>query len=582
MKTFFTTLFIMILTSPLFAVTDPTVLLQTMTLNNPFPLPFQVNVTFSEPVAGFFPADVIVSNGSTVSMTGSSCQPNYVLTIQPTDAGAITVLIPANAAVSVTTGARNQASNLLSIPSAVVGNPSVTLQSATLSNPFPLPFQVNVTFSEPVAGFFPADVIVSNGSTVSMTGSSCQPNYVLTIQPTDAGAITVLIPANAAVSVTTGARNQASNLLSIPSAVVGNPSVTLQSATLSNPFPLPFQVNVTFSEPVVGLVPAGVNVTNGSVASIAGSSGQSNYILSIQPTATGVVTVAIPAGSVVSLSSGTPNMASNLLTIPGLNPALRPASNFDLKTWSLTLPLPPGSQNNAISIGQATLNGTPGANNGYTNAPYFFTDPVSGAMNMFAPLNGGTTPGSEFPRCEFYEILPGSSAYWKLSTFASNSLSASLLVSQVAPAEKRVIVGQIHDKGNTDSLGQTASNSPLLKLYYDRDALDPNNDTCNGCIYAQIRTTPAQSSFLKIVNLARNIPLNTIFRYNITLLRDGTLTITANNGSAVIKLSTSTNNTIGWGSQQLYFKAGVYNLEFSSSSTQGGAAGFFSLQVAHT
>ena len=463
-----------------------------------------------------------------------------------------------------------------------VTGPSVTLQTTTLNNPFPLPFQVNVTFSEPVAGFFPADVIVTNGTAVSMTGNTCQPNYVLTIQPTAAGSVTISIPANAAVSIITGEPNQASSLLTIPPAVLVNPNVTLQTTALSNPFPLPFQVSATFSEAVVGLVPSGINVTNGNVTSIVGNSGQANYILTIQPAATGDVTVFIPAGSVVSVSSGAFNNASNLLTILGLNPALRPASNFNLKQWSLTLPLPLGSLNNAISIGQTTLNGTPNANNGYTNAPYFFTDPISGAMNFFAPINGGTTPGSEFSRCELYEILPGASAYWKLSTFASNSLMASLLVSQVAPTEKRVIIGQIHDKGNTDSLGHTASNSPLLKLYYDRNALDPNSSVCNGCVYAQIRKTPAQSSFLKIVNLAKNIPLNTIIKYNITLLRDGSLIITVNNLSTVIKLSTSTDNTIGWGSQQLYFKAGVYNLEFGSSNTLGGAASFYALQVAHT
>ncbi|HBI21580.1 MAG TPA: hypothetical protein DDY37_03180 [Legionella sp.] len=472
---------------------------------------------------------------------------------------------------------------ILSSPLFAFTGPTVTLQTMTLNNPFPLPFQVNVTFSEPVAGFFPASVMVTNGSVVSMTGNSCQPNYVLTVQPTGEGSVTIFIPADAAVSVTTGEPNQVSSLLTIPSAIAGHPSVTLQTATLRNPFPLPFQVNVTFSEAVVGLATAGINVTNGSVASITGSSsGQANYVLTIQPTAIGLVTVAIPAGSVVSLSTGASNLASNLLTIPGLSPHQRPASNFDLQRWSLTLPLPLGSQNNAISIGQATLNGTPGANNGYTNAPYFFTDPVSGAMNMFAPLNGGTTPDSEFSRCELYEILPGPSAYWTLSTFASNSLSASLLVSQVAPAQNRVIIGQLHDKGNTDSLGHTASNSPLLKLYYDRAAFDPNNSICNGCIYAQIRKTPAQSSFLKIVNLAKNTPLNTIFRYNVTLLRDGTLIITINNLSTVIKLNTSSDNTIGWGAQQLYFKAGVYNQETGSSNTQGGAASFFSLQVAHT
>jgi hypothetical protein len=249
--------------------------------------------------------------------------------------------------------------------------PTVSLQTTTLNNPFPLPFQVNVTFSEPVAGFFPADVMVTNGTIVNMSGNSCQPNYVITIQPTAAGSVTVLVPANAAISVATGTPNQASSLLTIPPAIIVDPSVILQTSTLSNPYPLPFQVNVTFSEAVVGLVPAGVTVTNGTVASIVGNSGQSSYILNIQPTATGSVTVMIPAGSAVSLSTGSPSKASNLLTIPGLNPNLRPASNFNLKQWSLTLALPLGSMNNAISIGQATLNGTPNANNGYTNAPYF-------------------------------------------------------------------------------------------------------------------------------------------------------------------------------------------------------------------
>ncbi|MDP3706263.1 MAG: polysaccharide lyase family 7 protein [Legionellaceae bacterium] len=299
-------------------------------------------------------------------------------------------------------------------------------------------------------------------------------------------------------------------------------------------------MNVTFSEPVAGFFPEDVIVTNGTVVSLIGNSCQLNYVITIQPTTSGTVTVLIPANAAMSLTTGELNQASSLLTIPGLNPAQRPASNFDLKTWSLTLPLPLGSKSNDISIGQATLNGTPGANNGYTNTPYFFTDTISGAMNMFAQINGGTTPGSEFSRCEFYEVLPGSSAYWKLSTFARNSLSASLLVSQVAPLQKCVVVGQIHDKGDTDTLGHTASNSPLVKIYYDRDAFDPNSSVCNGCVYAQIRTKPAQSSYLKIVHLAKNIPLNTIFKYNITLLRDGTLTITANNVSTVVKLKTST------------------------------------------
>ena len=538
-------------------------------------------MTFSEPVAGFFPAGVNVTNGTVVGITGNSCQPNYVITIQPTGPGNITVFIPVNSAISVITGESNQASNLLTIPAAIVIGPTVTLQTSTLSNPFPLSFQVNVTFSEAVTNFVPSGVNVTNGTVTSITGNSGQANYVMTIQPTTVGDVDVIIPANSVVSVNTGAQNQASNLLTIPAAVVTGPTVTLQTSTLSNPYPSTFPVNVIFSERVRGFDLTDVNVTNGTVVSITGNICQLNYVMVIQPNGAGPVTAIIPANSVMSLATGAPNQTSNLLSISGLNPNLRPASNFNLNNWNLNLPLPLGSKSNPLSIGQPALSGTPGLNNGYTNQPYFFTDPVTGAMNFFAPLNGGTSSINGNSKSALYERLPGPSSYWKLSTFASNSLTASLLVSQVPPLMKRIVIGQIHYKGNTDSFGNTASDSPFVKLYYDMNAVDPDNNRCNGCVYAQIRTTPSQSSYLPIVNLIQDIPLNTIFMYKLTLLRDGTLTIKANDASTTIKVSASANNTIGFGAQDLYFQAGVINQENGTSNVLGGAASFYSLEVTH-
>lgn len=338
---------------------------------------------------------------------------------------------------------------------------------------------------------------------------------------------------------------------------------------------------MTFSEPVAGFFPEDVTVTNGTVVSITGSACQSDYVMVIQPNGAGAVSALIPANSVASVATGASNQASNLLSLSGLDPNLRPASNFNLNSWNLSLPLPLGSKSNPISIGQPTLSGTPGMNNGYTSQLYFFTDLVTGAMNFFAPLNGGTSSVNGYSNSELYEILPGASAYWKLSTFSSNSLTASLLVSQIPPSMKKIVIAEIHDTGNTDRYGHSASNSPFVKLYYDLNAIDPNNNYCNGCIYAQIRTTPAQSSYLKIVNLIQDIPLNTIFMYNLTLLRDGTLTIKANNASTTIKVSTSDNNTIGWAAQYLYFKAGVINLESGTSNVLGGVASFYSLEVTH-
>lgn len=365
----------------------------------------------------------------------------------------------------------------------------------------------------------------------------------------------------------------------LPLHAATNPKVTLKTVSLGYPFTQPFMVNAVFSEAVVGFGVAQVSVTNGTVIRVVGDNCQPNFTITIQPIAPGAIKLVIPANAVVSLSSGLPNVASNVLSIMGLNPRLPPASNIDLSKWNLTLPLPLGHKSNAISIAQVTLNGTPSLNNGYSNSPYFFTDPVTGGMNFMVPLNGATTPGSNYSRCELREVLSGANPSWKLSTFASNKLTASLLVNHVPPIEKRFVIGQIHDQGDTDNLGHIASNSPLVKFYYDANDLDPNQNPCHGCIYGQVRKTPSQSSFLKIVNLVQNIPLNTLFMYQITLLRDGTLTMTANQSSTTILLSTSTNNTIGWGAQNLYFKAGSYNLEHDS--VEGGADSFYSLQVLH-
>ena len=370
--------------------------------------------------------------------------------------------------------------------------------------------------------------------------------------------------------------------LLMPILVAGvNPTVSLQTATASNPYPHSFALAVTFSEPVVGFSATSLAVANGTVASIAGADCQPSFSVVIQPTAVSGVKLVIPAGVVTSLSSGALNLMSNTINLLGLNPSLPPSSNFDLKRWSLTLPLPLDRLNDAISIGEITLNGVPSTNTGYSNPPYFFTDPMTGAMNFFAPLNGGTTPNSAFARSELLEVLPGSSPTWKLSTFASNTLSASLLISEVPPIEQRMVIGQIHDKGTTDGFGNRASNSPFVKVYYDSNPLDPNKNVCNGCVYAQIRIAPSQSGFFPIVNLINNVPLNTVFDYQVVLLRDGTLTIQANGIATTTKVSSSNNNRIGWGAQNLYFKAGVYNLERSKSTTLGGAAGFYSLQVNH-
>jgi len=371
-------------------------------------------------------------------------------------------------------------------------------------------------------------------------------------------------------------------MLVLASPLFANPdlNVSLQTAALGYPYTQPFKVYVTFNEPVTGFDETLVNIVNASITNTQNIS-QTSFVLSITPTMPGPITLFIPANLVKSLATGSSNHASNKLNIMALDPILNPSSNFDLSTWTLTLPLDLGDIGNAISIGTATLVGYPSLNTGYSNPPYFFTDTVTGSMNFFAPLDGATTPNSVFPLSELSEVVPGPTpATWTLNAYESNSLTASVLVTQVPPG-KRIILGKIQDKGTSDASGLAMPKKALVKLFYDLNPLDPNGKPCNGCIYARIRPVPAQDTVLKTVTLANNTPLNKLFIYRITLLRDGTLTVKINRTSTTYDLNTSTDNTVGWGTQQLFFKAGVYVPESGTSDSIGGAAKFYSLQIKH-
>lgn len=360
-----------------------------------------------------------------------------------------------------------------------------------------------------------------------------------------------------------------------------DPLVTLQVDALGTPYMVPFKVYATFSEPVTGFGKSAVNVDNAIVTSVSGSKTQ--YVINFSAKTPGTINIIIPANVVRSLSTGTVNRASNKLVMTALNPISNPSSNFDLSQWILSLPLPLGSIDGSVSISNSTLVGYPSLNTGYSNPPYFFTDLTTGSMNFFAPLHGATTPGSLHPRSGLMEQvqLPGLNTYWLLSSFETNVLGASLLVSQVPPS-KRMVIGAIRDKGTTDASGQPVAKKPLVKIFYDLNALDPNGRSCNGCLYVQVRAIPAQNLYLKTVTLLRNAPLNKLFQYRIKLLRDGTLSIKINDATVVYKLNTSPDNTVGWGSQEMFFTAGVNIFDSGTSNSQGGAANFFSLTVKHT
>lgn len=257
-----------------------------------------------------------------------------------------------------------------------------------------------------------------------------------------------------------------------------------------------------------------------------------------------------------------------------LNPDLPPSGNFDLSKWALTLPTPIGGIGNAEQVESKHLV------SGYTNPPYFFTG-SRGSMNFWAPDNGATTTDATHPRSELLEEWNGRGSTWTISQFSKNTLTATMLVSKV-PQSGLIVIGQIHNNGVTDPYGNEVITRPLLKIMYSSKPKDPNGDACLGCVYAEIRPAAGSDEYHQLdYTLATNLPLKQLFTYSASLENSGKLIVTVNGKSHLHRINTSNNNTVGWGAQGLYFKAGAYVLDHGTSSTDGGEVDIYSLDVMH-
>ena len=240
------------------------------------------------------------------------------------------------------------------------------------------------------------------------------------------------------------------------------------------------------------------------------------------------------------------NPAPTPLPAPGglsLNPSLPPGRNFDLSHWYLGTPDPGQS----LSISAADLMA------GYTNQ-WFFTGP-DGAMVFWAPVTGGTTANSTYPRSELREQInpPDNSVNW--SAAGAHILDAQCKVTRL-PSTGKVIIGQIH--------GVLGAARPLLKFVFTSDTID-----------AQVKQKPSADTDVHV--LFPNVPFNSLITYRI-VLQDGVLTMTINGVTQSVDIFA---NDPAWADQTFYFKAGSYCQDNSGPATEGAQVEFYQLSAAH-
>ncbi|ALK34842.1 polysaccharide lyase family 7 protein [Burkholderia plantarii] len=222
-----------------------------------------------------------------------------------------------------------------------------------------------------------------------------------------------------------------------------------------------------------------------------------------------------------------------------LDPSAPPGSNFNLKPWTLQLPI--GASGSVTQVNGDSLAA------GYTNQYYFHTDKSDGAMVMMDPTRGWTTSGSQHPRTELRE-----NAIWPTS--GANRLDATLIVVQVP---KTTTIGQIF-QGNGPS-------KPLCELQV----------TSGGNVQLLLEDTN-QGGASHTYPIA-GVTIGKSFTYELSL-SGTTIGVKVNGTSKSFTMDSS------FDGESFYFKAGNYDQSATSGTpltTPGTVVKFYALTLTH-
>ncbi|WP_265561653.1 Ig-like domain-containing protein [Sphingomicrobium arenosum] len=254
--------------------------------------PFDLSMSFGEPVTGLEIADFIVEN-ATITLSGGPA--DWTITVTPTGDGDIAIRLPEGAAQDASGNPTKAFAADIAVAYDVTAPvPMVSPPAGEGLAAFDLP----ITFGEDVFGLTASDFIVANASVILTGGPS---SYVLTVTPSGAGDVTIALPEGAGED---GAGNPTAAIVTITiaiDAVLPEPVVSVPPTSVNGPFDL----SLSFGEPVIGLEASDFIVEN---ATIALSGGPADWIITVTPTGGGDIAIRLPEGAAQD-ASGNPTKA---------------------------------------------------------------------------------------------------------------------------------------------------------------------------------------------------------------------------------------------------------------------------------
>ncbi|SEB54907.1 hypothetical protein SAMN04489844_0486 [Nocardioides exalbidus] len=257
-----------------------------------------VDVTFSEPVSGLGLGAFTTDNAVASNLTGSGT--SFSVTLTPEDEGTFGVSLAAGAAADAA-GNATLAGTLLERTYDTTATADLAYTGPALVN---APITLTLTLSDD-ATISAGDFDTTNGTVTSVAGGPRVFDVVLA--PTTDGSASVRLPAGTWTD-DAGNANTASDTVAV---TYDATSPTVSSLRAPATATTAYDVDVTFSEPVLSLSTALVAVTNGSASQVTGSG--TDWSFRVTPSSDGDVTVSVGAGAATD-AAGNPSVASGAVS----------------------------------------------------------------------------------------------------------------------------------------------------------------------------------------------------------------------------------------------------------------------------
>ncbi|MEI7687049.1 MAG: Ig-like domain-containing protein, partial [Planctomycetota bacterium] len=314
-----------------------------------------ITATFTEDVADFTAADLVVTNGAIGIITAVDGH-TYTFSITPTADGPVTVQLAAGV-VHDAAGNGNPVANFT-----INADVPPTASIATAANPTnAATIAMTVTFDEDVVNFSAAGVMVTNGTLSGFLAVNDR-TYTFTVTPTADGLVTINVLAAAAQDAV-GNNNAAATFALTSDLTI--PTVAITS-TASNPTNLAtIPITIEFSEDVLDFSVANVNVTNGSLSDFVAVNGHT-YTVKVAPALNGLVTVSVAAAAAHDAAGNTSTAGTFSITADRLAPSAAITSTVGAATDTASFPVSIVFNEDVTSFTAANVNVTNGVLSDFT------------------------------------------------------------------------------------------------------------------------------------------------------------------------------------------------------------------------